>query len=216
MGRSRAGRSGEGAWRVRATRGPEATAVIGGVRVRQAGWYVIQVQTGREQQMCRVIERVCAEVDLASDEDEQLLEECFSPTFQTEHKFGGEWKQVEKLLLPGYVIAVTARPGEVVQQLRRTPEFTRLLSTGETFVPLRDDERAWMEEFTKRGERTIAMSVGYREGDRVVVTQGPLKGREGIVSRVNRKKCLATIVMLVDAIVITTTVGLAMKARSGE
>lgn len=182
--------------------------------MRQPGWYVIQVQTGREQQMCRVIERVCAEADLVSDEDEQLLEECFSPTFQTEHKIGGEWKQVEKLLLPGYVIAVTARPDAVVQQLRRTPEFTRLLSTGETFVPLRDDERAWMEEFTKRGERTIAMSVGYREGDRVVVTQGPLKGREGVITRVNRKKSLAFLEMHVGGMTIKTMVGLAIVSEA--
>lgn len=157
----------------------------GRTAVHTPGWYVIQVQTGREAQAIHAIERVCAEADLLSDFDEPLLTECFTPYFRTQHKFHGTWQYVEKRLLPGYVIAVTMRP----------------------------DERVWIEEFTSKHDRTIPMSFAYREGDTLVVTQGPLKGREGIITRVNRKKSLAFVELQVGGKRVTTTVGLGIVPK---
>lgn len=182
--------------------------------MHKAGWYVIQVQTGREQAMCRLVERAAAEADLLSDIDgSQLVEECFSPRFVTEHKFDGAWRPVEKPLLPGYVVAVTGEPAALAQLLWRVPEFTRLLTAGETFVSLRDDERAWIESSTRAGKRTVPMSYAYREGESIVVTQGPLKGHEGMIVRVNRRKSLATLEFHVHGKKVTTTVGLGIMPR---
>lgn len=64
--------------------------------MREAGWYVVQVQSGREEQVRRVIERACAEVDVVSDSDERLLDECFCPRYQTQTKVRGEWCYVER------------------------------------------------------------------------------------------------------------------------
>lgn len=180
-------------------------------RTRRPGWYVVQVQTGKEHTTCGLITRVCAEWDRDQDIDGyRLLDECFSPSFHTRHKFGQEWRDVEKLLLPGYVVAVTREPDQLSRRLRQIPEFTKLLTMGETFVPLRDDERAWMEDWTTRGDRTIPISIAYKKGDKLVVTEGPLKGREGMVTRVNRKKCLAFVELDVGGKKITTKVGLAV------
>ena len=177
--------------------------------MRKAGWYVIQVQTGKEQAMCQLIERLCAEADLQSDADgARLLEECFSPRFKTRHKFKGEWQDVEKLLLPGYVIAATIRPDALSLELRKVRELTKLLAVGETFVPLHEDERTWIETFTREGDRTVPMSIADKEGDTLVVTEGPLKGREALITRVNRKKCLAFLELHVAGKKVTTQVGL--------
>jgi len=179
--------------------------------MRKAGWYVIQVQTGKEQAMCQLIERLCAEADLQSDADgARLLEECFSPRFKTRHKFKGEWQDVEKLLLPGYVIAATTRPDALNLELRKVRELTKLLAVGETFVPLHEDERTWIETFTREGDRTVPMSIAYKEGDTLVVTEGPLKGREALITRVNRRQCLAEVEIHAGQLTIRTTVGLAV------
>jgi transcriptional antiterminator NusG len=169
---------------------------------------VVQVQSGREDQVRHVIERACAEADAASDGEEQLLDECFCPRYQTQTKVRGEWCYVERSLLPGYVIAVTRQSGRLAHLLRGVSEFTRLLAVGEAFVPLSAEERAWMERFTKPGERTIPMSFAYRKGDALVVTEGPLKGMEGVIERINRKKSLAYVQMKVGGKKVTTTVGL--------
>lgn len=177
--------------------------------MRKADWYVIQVQTGKEQAMCQLIERICAEADLQSDADGAcLLEECFTPKFKTRHKFKGAWQDIEKLLLPGYVIAVTAHPEGVSLELRKVRDLTKLLAVGETFVPLHEEERVWIETFTKQGDRSVPMSLAYKVGDTLVVTEGPLKGREAMITRVNRKKCLAFLELHVGGKKVTTQVGL--------
>ena len=176
-------------------------------------WYVIQVQTGGEARMADVIVRLCAEADLTADRDEPLLAECFCPSFLTQTKRAGEWQYVERLLLPGYLIAVTAYPDELRDLLRSIPDFTRLLAMGETFVPLREDERAWIEEFTKPSDRTIPMSRGYMRGDTLVATEGPLVGHEGLITRVNRHKSLAILEFHIGGKRITTRVGLGIVGK---
>lgn len=98
-----------------------------------SSWYVIQVSTGAERKLCDLIERLSPA---------GAVEECFSPRYATQIKREGEWVDVEKPLLPGYVIVVSSRLDLVIRALREIPEFTLLLKMGESFVPLASDERA--------------------------------------------------------------------------
>ena len=187
------------------------------MRSRQPEWYVIQVETGREQAMCQLIQRVCKAADVSSDEDGyHLLDECFSPQFTTRHKIHGEWVDLQKRLLPGYVVAVTSHPAALRQQLHRVPKFTRLLTMGETFVPLREEDRAWLDEATHKGDRTVPMSMACKDGDTIVVTEGPLVGHEGQITRINRSKCLAFLEFHVGGKKITTQVGLGIVGKPDD
>lgn len=169
-------------------------------------WYVVQVQTGRERAMCELIERVAPK---------GLVRECFTPRYQTQKKFQGEWLEVERLLLPGYVIVDTAKPELLMQTLRRIPDFTRLLTMGETFAPLEERDVEWIGTFTQKGRRTIPMSMGVMEGDRVVVTEGPLVGREALIKRVNRHRSLAILELQICGRTVTIKVGLGIVGKSG-
>lgn len=174
-------------------------------------WYIVQVSTGQEAIACHRIVSVCQAQNGVGG---PLVHECFAPRFLTRHKFGGEWRDVEKRLLPGYVVVVTDKPGALARVLKTMPGFARVLTQGETFVPLSKGDREWMETFTSKGERTIALSVAYKEGDRVIVTSGPLKGREGLIKGVNRSKCLAILEFSVGGIRITARVGLAIVNKT--
>ena len=167
-------------------------------------WYVIQVATGKEEAMCRLIERLAPE---------GCLEECFAPRYATEMKVRSEWVPAQKPLFPGYLIAVTDEPVRLADALRRTPEFTRLLSVGETFVPLHSEDQAWIGAFTKKGERVIPMSTGVMEGDHVVVLDGPLVGCEAMIKSVNRHKSLAILEFEICGRRVTTKVGLGIVRR---
>lgn len=211
--------------------------------MREAAWYVIQVETGREQRFCASLQRLCDEVDRLSvsklDEEELLesdltsergidaakdidrsaddfptLEECFSPRFATQRKVRGEWEPIERNLLPGYVIAVTRNVDALAQILRMMPGFARLLTIGETFVPLREDERKWIESYTKEGEHVLPMSMAYKDGDHVVVTSGPLVGREWQIVRINRSKSVAHLEMYIAGKRFVTTVGLGIVKKA--
>lgn len=180
-----------------------STASVAGRR--RARWYVIQVATGKEEGMCRLIERIAPE---------GVLEECFSPRYATQMKVHGEWVSVEKLLFPGYLIAVTDQVERLEAALRRIPEFSRLLSMGETFVPLHEEDQAWIGAFTEKGARTVPMSVGVIEGDRVVVTDGPLVGLEALIKKVNRHKSLAFLEFEICGRRVVTKVGLGIVRKT--
>ena len=167
-------------------------------------WYVVQVTVGQEEKMCARIMRACREAHA------DVPKECFSPSFTTRRKFKGEWKQVQKNLLPGYVIAVTDDPAALQRLLWTIREFARVVKAGEAYAPLAKDDRIWIDENTRENERVIPLSVAYKEGDKIVVESGPLKGREGAITRINRKKCLATIELHIGNSRIVTQVGLAV------
>lgn len=145
-------------------------------------WYVIQVLKGREQAMGELISRVAAD---------GLLDECFSPRFATERKVQGRFEPCERDLFPGYLIAITKNPAELERTLLGLPEFARVLSQGDAFVPLAREEVELIEAFTRRGERVMPMSQAVKDGDGVVVTEGPLVGLEARISRIDRKRSVA-------------------------
>ncbi len=168
-------------------------------------WYVVQVLGGKEEAMCRLIERMVA--------DEGVLQECFTPRYETQKKICGSWKTCRNVLFPGYVIAVTDDVEHLRAALRGVPEFTRLLTSGETFTPLSEQDKAWIGAFTKPGSRTVEMSMGVIEGDKVVVTSGPLRGHEGWIKSVNRRKSLAFLEVEMFGRKLQTKVGLGIVAR---
>ena len=75
----------------------------------KGSWYVIQVTTGSERRFCSLIELLSPP---------GAVEECFSPRYATQIKKAGEWIDVQKSLLPGYVIVVSDRLDLVIRTLR--------------------------------------------------------------------------------------------------
>lgn len=178
-----------------------------------SGWYVAQVRTGSEREACRRIAKACK----GSEADGRpLLEECFSPAVEARLKYAGEWRRVERPLLPGYVVAVTRDPVGLYQRLRGVRHFRRLLDVAGVFVPLNEEERRWLEDSTSRDRRVVPISLGHREGERIVVTKGPLGGREATIRKVIRKKCLAEIEVHAGGKTIRATVGLALLPKDED
>lgn len=178
-----------------------------------AGWYVIQVPTGREEALRRDIERAAGSTDLG----EPVLEEAFCPGYATQKKVRGEWRPHTAPLCPGYLIAVTRHVEVLKQRLLRVAGFTRLLSMGGGFTKLAAGERAWIQEYTQRGNRVMPMSMGvieeFEAGDRVRVTSGPLLGHEAWISRIDRKRSIAYIELEMFGRRKETRVGLGVVRR---
>ncbi len=173
-----------------------------------AVWYVIQVMHGREDAMARLIGRVVPA---------EVMGECFSPTFETETKVKGEWVRVKRQMLPGYLIAVTDEPRCLADAIAPLPEFCRVLMQGGRFIPLGRDEVELIDGFTRTGARCVPMSAAVKEGDRVVVTEGPLKGHEALIAEMNRHKSLAYLELDICGRRVRTRVGLGvLSAKRAE
>lgn len=167
-------------------------------------WYVIQVQGGREEAMAQRIERLVPR---------EILDEVFYPQYMTEIKVRGTWQQVQKPLFPGYLVCITRDPRAVEHRLLAMDGFARVLAQGDEFVPLAREEQELIGRFTHRGARCVPMSEAFKDGDRVVVTGGPLLGHEGLIKDVNRHKCTAYLEVDLCGRRVSTRVGLAVLSK---
>ena len=92
-------------------------------------------------------------------------------------------------------------------------DFARVLSQDGQFVPLAKEETQLIGSFTNRGDRVVPMSEALKDGDRVVVTAGPLLGHEGLIKDINRRKCTAYLELNLCGRRVTTRVGLAVLSN---
>lgn len=144
--------------------------------------YVVQVVGGTERRVRDAIFREAGEI----------VEDCFLPSCVIPRKVHGEWRQREGLLFPGYVFVRTSNPDVLLKALREVRGLSRLLGVGEgSYASLSDDEVAWLDAVTGSGTHAMGVSKAVKEGDRVVVTSGPLRGREASIAKVDRHKRLA-------------------------
>ena len=95
-------------------------------------------------------------------------------------------------MFPGYLFLITGQIREVYHQLKAVPELTRLLGDSDGPVPLDEREIAFLKEFGG-SEHVIDMNEGYIAGERIIVTSGPLKGKEGMIVKLDRHKRTARI-----------------------
>ena len=174
-------------------------------------WYVIQVQTGREEQIIEEAKKY---------QVQEYFDELFTPHCVRKKKYLGRWHREQELLFPGYLFAVSSRPEELYLALKRLPKLTKLLGVGEKWTPMTEQDIEIVkrlpgggknlfkkqeqkldsseEQNQPEGENSpetdkwlMEFSEGYIEGEKVIVTKGPLKGMESKISRIDRHKRLA-------------------------
>lgn len=171
------------------------------------GIYVIQVVGGQETKAVELIARLACDV----------VQGCFVPRREIMRRLDGAWHKRCERLFPGYVFVQTDDPVRVQQLLRTVPTFTRMLgSAGDTFLPLTRDEVTWISIHINADTHVVEMSEGVIEGDRVVVTSGPLKGHEASISRIDRHKRLAWVDVEMFGRQKTIRVGLEIVAKRGS
>lgn len=155
------------------------------ISVERAGegimWYVMQVRAGTEESIKKQCEK------LVGKKEGQALERCFIPYFEEMKRYGGAWHKEKKILFPGYVFAVSDNVEALFLALKQVIGLTKLLGTDHTIVALTPEETEFLTSFGKE-KQVVAMSKGIIVNDRVSVTEGPLKGREGLITRIDRHK----------------------------
>lgn len=168
-------------------------------------WYVIQVRSRVEDK----IKRAC-EILISKD----VLKEVFIPKNKRMKKVRGHWVEVEDILFSGYVFVVSDCVDELYLELKKVPDLTKMLGRAENMIyPLYEDEVEFLKSFSDENH-IVDMSVGLIENDEVKIMKGPLKGKEGIVTKIDRHKRLAFVEVELFGKVIQTKVGLEIVSKS--
>lgn len=93
----------------------------------------------------------------------------------------------KQVLFPGYVFVVTEDLITLFDSLKKINGLTKLLKTGDEFVPLTEEEKAFLLQFGGE-EHVVEISKGILEGSTVKVISGPLVGKEGLIKKINYHK----------------------------
>ena len=169
-------------------------------------WYVIQVATGKEEQILAMIKKYGVQ---------RYLRECFSPRYERRRKHLGQWRQEEAILFPGYIFVISDEVEELYQSLKHIPELTKILGVGEKWTPMTREDIEVVEMLSGR-ERVVRFSEGYIVGSKVVVKKGPLQGMEGTIRRIDRHKRRAYLEIPMFGRVLNAQVGLEIVGKYEE
>lgn len=108
----------------------------------------------------------------------------------------GQVLKIHEILFLGYVFVETdVAYKDFIQHLNQhikpVQGFVRLLERDHTGTQsLYPHERSFIESFTNH-QRIIETSTGFIEGDKIIITEGPLVGHESQIKRIDRHKKIA-------------------------
>jgi transcriptional antiterminator NusG len=149
--------------------------------------YVFWVKTGQEQKAAREIKTIL------KDDVSQL--ELLIETF---FKKQGLVKKDVKPAFPGYIFFQSEIDNDDFVIKSRTCRYNSnviigLLRYKNTFQAVMQENEREAIEYLWQGKKYLENSVGYFKGDHVVISKGPLAGRESVIKTINRHKRQAVI-----------------------
>lgn len=166
-------------------------------------WYVIQVRTGTEREIIKQCQTVISQ---------EILEKSFLPCFEEMKRYQGSWHKEQKLLFPGYVFLISEDSKQLYQRLKQVIGLTKLLKTGDQIISLTDAEIQFLLKFGGK-EQLVKMSTGFMEKDQITILDGPLKGMEGYIKKIDRHRREASLTLSMFGRLLDVKVGLEIIAK---
>ncbi|MFF0826326.1 antiterminator LoaP [Brevibacillus sp. NPDC003359] len=160
-------------------------------------WYALFVETGKEDMVRNMILKFINESAIRAIVPKRKLQE----------RKQGRTNEIYKTMFPGYVFVNTKMNEEIYYDLKRLPKYNRLLirdkprdQSNKNFHEVFRFSEIDEEEMTLilqliGNEELIDYSTLYVENAKVIVCAGPLKGKEGLIKKIDKRKKRARIVL---------------------
>lgn len=142
-------------------------------------FYVLQVKTRYEERYLKAARETIPE------------EEARFWWFRRELRIrkAGVWREIIASVFPGYLFMQAAGVTDgLFNRLRRLPNFQRFLKSNQEITPLGERDIGLIRHFIGSGELVKKSLVTFTPEDRVHVVSGPLKGLEGLIAKVDKRK----------------------------
>lgn len=168
-------------------------------------WYVIQVRSSHEREIADKCRSMISQ---------DILRECFIPEYVSKKKYKGQWKEVKEILFKGYVFLMSNCIEELYIELKKVPDFTKMIGKKKDVIyPLTKGEIEFLKTFTN-DKHIVDMSTGFIEGQMIHITDGPLQGKEGLITKIDRHKRIAYLNLNIFNNDITAKVGLEIISKT--
>jgi len=150
-------------------------------------YYAAQVHTGRELNFIDQMKQSLSEKSCV----QQLI---FLRRIMHIQRHGIMKDELQPLF-PGYIFLETDRilDADSCMQMRKSEYFYRFLKNNQSITPLDNNDLKILLHFMDFGEKAGPSKVYFDENQRIIVTEGPLKGLEGFIIKVDKRKKRAKI-----------------------
>jgi transcriptional antiterminator NusG len=170
-------------------------------------YFAIQVKTREEAKFMALAEKHNAALPL----------KILFPRRMLRVRRRGKFRQVMAPLFPGYLFFSGDRvTPEAYWNIRRVPGFFRFLKSNHDIQPLGGTERELLAHFLSFGEVIKKSTVTFDENARIQILEGPLKGLEGRIVKVDKRKGRAKIRLDMGGDVSLVDLGIEILARAPE
>ena len=141
-------------------------------------WYVVHTLTGKETGVKTTIEKTVAANDWG-----HLLGRILVPTETEIRSAGGQRREVQRKLYPGYIIVEAELTDDVRHLIQRAPGVTHFVGSSDSPVPLSAEEVANIMETV--GEESTKLKAIWETGQAVRIIEGPFAEFSGKVTDIN-------------------------------
>ena len=153
---------------------------LGPVPTDGRAWYVLNTYSGHENRVKENLERRIASMDV-SDRIHRVV----VPTEEELEIRGGQRRQVQRKLLPGYVLVEMVLDNDTWYVVRNTPGVTGFVGSDEPSALPREEVKSILRQMRVVEPR---VRVGFELGDTVRVTDGPFMDFMAQVDEINLEK----------------------------
>jgi transcriptional antiterminator NusG len=172
------------------SRGETECLRVSGEYIVQMNYYAFQVFTRKEERFLRLA-RVYLDINVP---EWRRIGRLLWPRRTLSIRRRGKVKEEQAPVFPGYLFFEAEElPIELYWTLRRTNGFVRFLKNNQQVEPLEGDDRRLLLHFLHYGEVVQKSSVTFDKNNRIQVLEGPMKGLEGRIVKVDRRKKRAKI-----------------------
>jgi len=151
------------------------------VEGNQKSWFVVHTYSGYEERVKKNLEQRIKYMD-SGDEISQVI----IPTEVEIEVKNGQRRNVDKKILPGYILVQMELSDQSWNIVRNTPGVTGFVGSGNKPTPLLEEE---VNQILKQMEAEAPrVRVGFRKGQSVRVTSGPFIDFVGVVDEISVDK----------------------------
>jgi transcription termination/antitermination protein NusG len=154
-------------------------------------YYAIQVLTRQENKFLTLARNALSRLENEGAEVEGSL---LWPRRKLKIRKRGRTREEQTPIFPGYIFW---QAGDIVPEVywtfKRTGGFIRFLKSNQDIEPLSGPSKRLLLHFLDYGEIVGSSNVVFNDGDRITVMDGPMKGLEGKIKKVDKRKGRAKI-----------------------
>lgn len=144
-------------------------------------WYIIHTYSGYEDRVKRNLEQRIRSMDSGGE-----IFRVEVPKVEEIEVRSGQRYNVERKILPSYVMVQMRMTDQSWNVVRNTPGVTGFVGSGNTPVSLPDNEADRILQ--QMSAEAPVLKVGFRQGQSVRVIDGPFLDFMGIVESINNEK----------------------------